>query len=214
MQGAEPTKRQLQILEIVKRWIRQDGIAPTYADIAKELGIENRSVIQRQMKSLEQRGLVEITGLSRGIRLLREGTPILDAKHLAAMKADDAQTEQKCWDVPRLNGHESLLKEFPARPNFFVRIDKKWVDTGDFANGDIVAVRSNPRPRDGDLVLARIGELPTLGRFVLIDARTAHLREVGTSGKLRPMQMGPRAQDAKILGVVVGAIVGTQRTKR
>ena len=83
-----------------------------------------------------------------------------------------------------------------------------------FANGDIVAVRSKPRPQDGDLVLARIGERPRLGRFVRIDARTAHLREVGTSGRLRPIQIGPKAQEAKILGVVVGAIVGTQRTKR
>ena len=111
MQGAEPTKRQLQILEIVKRWIRQDGIAPTYADIAKELGIENRSVIQRQMKSLEQRGLVEITGLSRGIRLLREGTPILDAKHLAAMKADDALTSSK---------HARTTRSSPGALNAFL----------------------------------------------------------------------------------------------
>ena len=116
--------------------------------------------------------------------------------------------------MPRLNDHESLLEEFPARPNFFVRIKEKWLDTGDFANGDIVAVRNNPEPRDGDLVLARIGERPRLGRFVRIDTKTAHLRKVGTSGKLRPIQIGPRAQDAKILGVVVGAIVGTQRTKR
>ena len=37
------------------------------------------------------------------------------------------------------------------------------------------------------------------------------MREVRTSGKLRPIQIGPRTQEAKILGVVVGAIVGTRR---
>ena len=214
MQGTALTKRQRQVLEIVRSSVRERGVAPTYAEIGHALGVEHRSAMQRHVKALARKGWVEVTGLSRGIRLLREGTPILDAEHLAAMKTDGAHACEKCCEVPRLNDHESLLEEFPARPNFFVRIEEKWLDTGDFANGDIVAVRSKPRPRDGDLVLARIGELPGLGRFVRIDARTAHLREVRTSGKPRPIQIGPRTQEAKILGVVVGAIVGTQRTKR
>ena len=62
------------------------------------------------------------------------------------------------------------------------------------------------------MVLARIAELPAIGRLVGIDARTAHLHAVGTSGKLRPVQIELRTQEARILGVVVGGIVGTQQT--
>ena len=208
-----PTKRQRQILDIIRTAIRERGIVPTYAEIAQALGLKNRSIIQRQLKSLERQGLVELTGVGRGLRLLGEGTPLLDAGHLAAMKNGVATEGETCPDTPRLKDHEGLLEAFPARPDCFVRIDDGWLDTDGFAARDIVAVRTKPEPRDGDVVLARVGETPTLARFIRIDSRTAHLRAVGRDGKLKPVQVGRRTDEAKILGTLVGAIVGTGRTR-
>ena len=101
-----------------------------------------------------------------------------------------------------------------ATRSFFVRIEDGWLDTGDFANGDIVAIRTGPRPREGDIVLAHIGEVATLGRLVRNEAGRAHLLAAGASRRLRPVPIGPRTQEARVLGIVVGAIVGTQRTTR
>ena len=140
----------------------------------------------------------------------RCSTPLLDAGHLAAMK-NGTETGR---EAPRLKDHESLLEEFPARPSFFVRIEDGWLDTGDFATGDLVAVRTGGRTQDGDVVLARVGETPTLPRFARIDSRTAHLNALGTGSKLRPVPVGQRTQEAKIVGLVVGAIVGTGRATK
>ena len=86
-----------------------------------------------------------------------------------------------------------------------------WLDTADFAARDILAVRKKPGPRDGNVVLARIGETPTLARFIRIDSRTAHVHGIGTDSKLKPVAAGAGAHEAQILGTLVGAIVGTRR---
>ena len=83
-----------------------------------------------------------------------------------------------------------------------------------FASGDIVAVRRQPEARDGDIVLARIGEEVTLKRFERferIDAKIVELQPVSTNPKHEPIRIGPTTEDAEIVGIVVGAIVGTRR---
>ena len=208
MQRAGPTKRQRQILEIVRAWIRERGVAPTYGEIAQAMRLKHRSVVQRQVKALERLGYVEITGVSRGMRLLREGTPVVEAKQLAAASTDD----ESASELPRLSNHETLLSEFEARPDFFVRIEDGWLDTGGFGTGDLLAVHTKRRPGDGAVVLARVGETATLGRFARIDSRTAHLCPLDPSAEQGPVPIGRRTNEAEILGIVVGAIVRTQST--
>ena len=81
-----------------------------------------------------------------------------------------------------------------------------------FASGDIVAVRRQPEARDGDIVVARIGEEATLKRFQRIDERTVELQPVSTNPEHEPIRIGPTTVDVEIAGIVVGAIVGTRRT--
>ena len=66
-------------------------------------------------------------------------------------------------------------------------------------------------PNDGDIVLARIGPEGTLKRYERIDAETVELQPVSTNSEHKPIQVGPTTEDAEIVGIVVGAIVGTRR---
>ena len=85
------------------------------------------------------------------------------------------------------------------------------MDKVGFASGDIVAVRRQPEARDGDIVVARIGEEVTLKRFQRIDADTVELQPVSTNPEHKPIKIGPTTADTEIVGIVVGAIVGTRR---
>ena len=54
-------------------------------------------------------------------------------------------------------------------------------------------------------------EAAPCGRRLCRPCREEGERPCETCGKLLPVQIGPRTQEGKILGVVVGAIVGTRR---
>ena len=88
---------------------------------------------------------------------------------------------------------------------------RRHEDKAGFASGDIVAVRKQPEANDGDIVLARIGEEVTLKRFQRIDAEHVELQPVSRNPEHEPIEIGPTTEDAEIVGIVVGAIVGTRR---
>ena len=104
-----------------------------------------------------------------------------------------------------------MLAQFESRPDYFVRVDDDSLDKAGFASGDIVAVRWQPEANDGDIVLARIGQEVTLKRFARIDADTVELQPVSTNPEHEPIPIGPTTHDTEIVGIVVGAIVGTRR---
>ena len=211
MQGAPLTNRQREVLEAIRASIRERGIAPSHVEIAKAVGLENPSAVEWHLKALAKKGWIEIEGVARGIRLLREGMPILDAEHLPGVTAGAPRAVEECRNLPRLNDLESVLAQFESRPDYFVRVEGDSLDSAGFANGDIVAVRKQPEAREGDIVLARIGEEVTLKRFQRIDDEHVELQPVSTNPEHEPIPIGPSTEDAEIVGIVVGAIVGTRR---
>lgn len=119
---------------------------------------------------------------------------------------------EECRNLPRLHDCESLSREFEARPDFLVRVEGDSLDKVGFAGGDIVAVRRQPEARDGDVVLVRIGPDVTLKRLRCVDAQRVELQPVSANPEHKPIEIGPATVDAEIVGIVVGAIVGTRRS--
>lgn len=64
------TERQRQCLDYIRRHIEETGIAPSYPEIARELGIKSRSAVFETVQALVRDGCVEKTGSgSRNLRL-------------------------------------------------------------------------------------------------------------------------------------------------
>ena len=213
MQGAPLTERQRRVLDAIRASIRERGVAPSHVEIARAVGLANgsASAVEGHLKALARKGWIEIEGVARGIRLLHEGMPILDAEHLPAVTAGAPRPIEECQNLPRLSDLESVLDQFESRPDFFVRVEGDSLDKAGFASGDIVAVRKQPEANDGDIVLARIGPEVTLKRFQRIDAKHVELQPVSTNPEHEPIPIGPSTEDAEIVGIVVGAIVGRRR---
>ena len=211
MQGAALTERQRQVLEVIRTSMRERGVAPSHVEIAKAVGLDHSSGVEGHLKALARKGWIATEGVARGIRLLREGMPILDAEHLPAVTAGTPRPIEGCRNLPRLNDLESVLAQFESRPDYFVRVEGDSLDKAGFASGDIVAVRRQPEANDGDVVLARIGQEVTLKRFARMDAEHVELQPVSTNPEHKPIEIEPTSEDVEIVGIVVGAIVGTRR---
>ena len=213
MQGAPLTERQRQVLEAIRDSMRTSGFAPTHLEIARAIGLPDgsASAVEGHLKALARKGWIAVSGVARGIRLLREGVPILDAQHLPAATAGAPGALEACADVARLGDLESVLAEFESRPDYFVRVEGDALDGAGFAGGDIVAVRRQREAREGDVVLVRTGAGVTLKRFARIDAETVPLQPLGTNPEHEAAEVGATTHDAQIVGVVVGAIVVARR---
>ena len=212
MKGATLTDKQREVLEAIRTAVRDTGLPPTHAELAKSLNLDHTSGVRSHLRALAKKGWVELLpSVERGILLRREGMPILDGEHLPAVAAGTPNVIEECRELPRLNDLESILGEFDARPDYLVRVEGDSLDRAGFASGDIVAVHRQPEARDGDVVLARIGAEVTLKRYQRIDASTVELQPVSSNPDHEPIQVGPTTPDAEIVGIVVGAIVGARR---
>jgi len=212
MDGTALTDRQREALEAIRASIRTRGFAPSHVEIAQAMGLQHRSAVEAHLKALARKGWIEIErSVDRGIRLLREGLPILDSEHLPAVAAGSPRTFEDCQNLPRLNDLESVISQFESRPDFLVRVEGDSLNKVGFASGDIVAVRKQPQAKDGDLVLARIGDAVTLKRYQRVDEMTVAFQPVSTNTEHEEISVGPTTVDVEIVGIVVGAIVGTRR---
>ena len=212
MRATALTDRQRQALEAIRESLREHAMAPTHTELARTMGLSNVSAVGGYLAALTRKGWIEVLpSVERGIRLLREGAPILDAAHLSAVAAGSPTVVEECRNLPRVNDFESLSRQFEATPDFFVRVEGDSLDKMGFASGDIVAVRHQPQARNGDIVLARIGKEVTLKRYQRIGPHTMEFLPASTNPEHEPIRVDARTEDVAIVGVVVGAIVGTRR---
>ena len=81
-----------------------------------------------------------------------------------------------------------------------------------YRSGDIVAVKQNPDPREGDIVIARIGTEITLKCFHRPNETRVELRPRSTNPEHRPIVIDEHTPDWEIVGVVVGAMIGARES--
>ena len=187
-------------------------MAPTRIELAEAMNLTNPSAVNGHLSALARKGWIAVApSVERGIRLLREGMPILDAEHLPAVAAGTPSAFEECRNLPRLNDLESIIRQFEARPDYLVRVQGDSMDRIGFASGDIVAIHRQPEARDGDVVLARIGQEVTLKRYQRIAEDQVELQPVSSNPEHKAISIGPTTEDAEIVGIVVGAIVGSRR---
>ena len=211
MRGDTLTERQAQVLEIVRRHLRVRGVPPSRSELARELGVKRQSTVDQQLNALAKKGWVRLLpGIERGIQLLREGAPLLDPDQLPEVRAGTPIVAEDQPAPPRLNDFESFSGQFEGRPDYFLRVQGDSMDRTGFRTGDIVAVQREREPKEGDVVVARIGDSITLKRLHREDENVIELQPQSSNSEHTAIQVGPE-DDFQIVGVVVGAIVGARR---
>ena len=77
------TKRQAEILALIRQHIDESGMPPTRMDIAATFGFKSPNAAEEHLRALERKGVIQmVPGASRGIRLVgvedeEPGLPII-----------------------------------------------------------------------------------------------------------------------------------------
>ncbi|MGH8651643.1 MAG: transcriptional repressor LexA [Gammaproteobacteria bacterium] len=193
------TKRQAQILRMIRKFIETEGFPPTRAEIADKLGFRSPNAAEDHLRALQRKGAIELLpGASRGIRLREEkqraglpvvgrvaaGNPILAEEHIEAYYNVDARL-------------------FQPRAHYFLRVKGMSMRDVGILNGDLLAVHTTREASSGQIVVARVENEVTVKRF---RRRGTQVRLLSENPSFPPIEVDLRKQSFTIEGLVVGVL--------
>jgi len=213
--AAKLTARQQQILDLIRSEILRTGFPPTRAEIARALGFKSANASEDHLKALARKGAIELTaGASRGIRLVGEppaasptaptqlpgaGQVLLPIVGRVAAGHPILATEH----VEREIGIEPAL--FSQMPDYLLRVRGSSMRDAGILDGDLLAVRKSPEARNGQIVVARIGDEVTVKRF---SRSGRHIELLPENPDFQPIVVTPE-DDFSLEGIAVGLIRST-----
>lgn len=153
------TARQEEVLQLIKNNIEETGYPPTRAEIAQELGFRSANAAEEHLRALARKGAIEmVPGASRGIRLPHEqqGIPLVGRVAAGNPILAEENIEDYC-DIPH--------SFFSPSADYLLRVSGMSMKDIGIMDGDLLAVHRADTARNGQIVVARIGEEVTVKRF-------------------------------------------------
>lgn len=155
------TARQQEVLDIVKEHLGATGYPPTRAEIAQRLGFKSPNAAEEHLKALARKGAIEmISGASRGIRLpesdAEPGIPIVG--RVAAGSPILAQEQiEEFVEIP--------TGLFNPKADYLLQVQGLSMKDIGILEDDLIAVHKTDQARNGDIVVARVGDEVTVKRY-------------------------------------------------
>ena len=192
------TKRQQEIFDFIKRYSAKHGYPPTVRDIGKAIGLGSPSTVHAHLANLEKLGVLKRDpSKPRALELLREqarkavgpsGLPVVGRVAAGAPVLAEENIEEYV-EVPPIAGGED--------GEYVLRISGDSMKDAGILDGDHVVVRPQDTARNGEIVVALVGEEATVKRFF---KEKDHVRLQPENSALEPI----RTREAQVLGRVVG----------
>jgi repressor LexA len=192
------TRRQQQVVEFIRAFMRDNGYPPTVREICTELRLSSPSTVHAHLANLERQGLVRRDPTKpRALELTKELRPPRPLPLVGRVAAGQ----------PLLA--EENIEELVDVPGFLRKGDDDFVltvrgdsmtDAGIF-DGDYVVVHNQDQAENGEIVVALVGDEATTKRFY----------NEGTRIRLQPENENYEAiivdaADVQIVGRVVGVL--------
>ncbi len=221
-EGPKLTARQQQILDLVQSAIARTGAPPTRAEIAAELGFRSANAAEEHLQALARKGVIELVGgTSRGIRL----------KSDALRALNEARGKQFLLPLPSLAqltlplvgrvaaGSPILAQEhveqsyvvetslFPRRPDFLLKVRGMSMRDAGIMDGDLLAVQKASDAKNGQIVVARLGDDVTVKRLQRL--RGGGIELLPENPDFQPIVVPPGSEDFALEGIAVGLIRNT-----
>lgn len=201
----ELTARQQEILNYIKKEVQKKGYPPSVREIGEAVGLSSSSSVHAHLEKLEEMGYLRRDPTKpRAIEVLTDDSPlnsfdrIKDLQYVPVVGSVTA-------GAPILA--EQNIQEYFPLPRDFSRAEEVFmlkvrgdsmINAGIF-DGDMVIVNKEPAAKNGDIVVALLGDEATVKRFY---KETTQVRLQPENEKYEPI----RSTDVQILGKVIGLI--------
>ncbi len=192
------TRRQAEILELIRTHLEETGFPPTRAEIAAHFGFSSPNAAEEHLRALARKGAIDILpGASRGLRILQPdglpvvgrvaaGAPILAEQHIDAHYRIDAAL-------------------FKPRAHYFLRVRGLSMRDAGILDGDLLAVHRTQDARTGQIVVARVNDEVTVKR---LKRRGNQVQLLPENPDFAPIDVDTRKDRLVIEGIGVGVVRG------
>ncbi|MGF6936877.1 repressor LexA [Paraburkholderia sp. UCT70] len=169
------TARQQQVFDLIRRAIERTGFPPTRAEIAAELGFSSANSAEEHLRALARKGVIELAaGASRGIRLLsgQEDAPYqFTLPHAGLMQLSLPLIGRVAAGSPIL-AQEHISQHyacdpalFSSKPDYLLKVRGLSMRDAGILDGDLLAVQKRTEAKDGQIIIARLGDDVTVKRL-------------------------------------------------
>ena len=193
------TVRQEEILNLIKSYLKTQGFPPTRADIAKTFGFKSHNAAEQHLRAIEKKGFISILpGASRGIVLNEKedfGIPIIGLVAAGQPILAKENIEYKV-EIPQ--------SMFGQKADFLLKVKgDSMIDMGIHEN-DLIAVKKVQECKEGQVIVARIGEEVTVKTFNINGEGEVVLEPANKNFK--PIKIDPNEEEFSLEGVCIGVI--------
>jgi repressor LexA len=191
------TKRQQEIFDFIKRYSARHGYPPTVRDIGKAIGLTSSSTVHAHLANLEKLGLLRrdptkpraMEILEKAKRaVLPSGLPLVGRVAAGSPLLAEENIEEHL-DIPSVAGGDE--------GDYVLRVAGDSMKNAGILEGDYVVVHQQDTARNGEIIVALMGEEATVKRFF---KETDHVRLQPENEALEPIL----TRDVQVLGRVVG----------
>ena len=193
------TKRQEEILNLIKAHILDLGFPPTRADIARSLGFKSPNAAEQHLRAIEKKGFIKIlSGASRGIVLNDNESDQIPVIGLVAAGGPILAQENIEKTIHRSN---NLLSN---DIDYYLRVKgDSMVDIGIFEE-DLIGVSKSSNTKIGSVIVARINNEVTVKTLIEISQNKVVLRS--ENQKYDDIIVNPQVEQLAIEGSCVALL--------
>ena len=190
------TARQAEILETIRDYVAETGRPPSRPELARLLGIASTNGVFKHLDALAKKGAIELTpNAARGIRLVEPaGLPLVG--RVAA-------------GSPIL-AIENMLGRYPVDPDLFnpradylLQVSGLSMRDEGILDGDWLVVHRTAEAKNGEIVVARVGEEVTVKR---LKVRGHKAELIPANPDYKTLHLDLTRERLAIEGVAVGVI--------
>lgn len=195
---ASLTRRQSEVLQVIRNHIEQTGAPPTRAEIAKTLGFRSVNAAEDHLKALARKGAIVLSpGTSRGIKLAKEfgiGLPIVKSP----------TADKPVFSDAHFDGRMHIQNEyFNPKPDYLLEVQGMALNGSGIKDGDLLAIHRCEQADNGKIIIARYNNKVVIRRYFKqgdqIELKAEH-------PDYPPIMLNASAQILEIEGVAVGVI--------
>lgn len=153
------TKRQQEIFEFIKRYSAEHGYPPTVRDIGQAIGLTSSSTVHAHLANLERLGVLRRDPTKpRAMEVLvdrakkivtQPGLPLVGRVAAGSPILAEENIEEYHQVPPVLGGDEA---------DFMLRVNGDSMKDAGILDGDYVVVQKRSTARNGEIVVAVVGE--------------------------------------------------------
>ncbi|MGE5605290.1 MAG: transcriptional repressor LexA [Bacteroidota bacterium] len=201
----ELTARQQEILDYIKKEVQKKGYPPSVREIGEAVGLSSSSSVHAHLEKLEEMGYLRRDPTKpRAIEVLTDDTPLSSfdgPKNLQYVPIVGAVTAgAPILAEQNIQDYFPLPKDFSrSEETFMLKVRGDSMTGAGIFDGDMVIVNKESVAKNGDIVVALLGDEATVKRFY---KETTHVRLQPENDQYEPI-LSPNVQ---VLGKVVGLI--------